>query len=745
MIFSVTDCNGRELSIVILHIPKRSEHITPLHFTKDGPGTPEKNKSIFLKDDIFFRRGDESVEAKGPRIFELSGERLNPHLANGGDALTSMLRVNRISHNLPDRNFICAKFIGREHDVDLLWRWLGDDLSHVKVLAGEGGLGKSSIAFEFAELVSETRNAPFEQIIWLTAKEKQFNAMEDRYNVVAERHYDSYEGLLRALCERLPFTADELEEASQNDLKRMLKRGLSQISSLIIIDDIDSLPTEEQRQVLELGMFIGSANSRLLLTTRFNQSFSLDNVIKVSGLKLDGEFPEYLDSLRERLGLQQHSFKQAEIERIHATSDGSPLFTESILRLLRFDTLNDAITLWKNEKGANCRAAALKREVELLSAEGQRILYALALLIESSKVELCEVLGYTAEVVEKELSALHALFLVSAPSIAAIARFRVPENTRKLVLDPSTRLVTDPIRIQKDVEEFKRKSDRTPAKDARVAAAISQAESLFRLGEISAAEDTIMDARRRTNDHKDLLCYAANLNMKKNPQNIDNARQLARKAYTKGCKKIELFQCWFEAEWSAEHYIGALEAADAALENKIPSNYEWLIRKSAALASKATDQSKTGAVTAAITTMFEASSVLRSAIGKKRQNDSIDWDARQAALHDQIWFWAGYEDKGLGRASQQIKALEFMWNSGDVRITNFRRILAALEGAVLFFEQRESRLSTAQRNFFEQLLNKGHALIDLRKERFPLDNRHDSIAENFEKIRFRAYETILNI
>jgi len=187
-----------------------------------------------------------------------------------------------------------------------------------------------------------------------------------------------------------------------------------------------------------------------------------------------------------------------------------------------------------------------------------------------------------------------------------------------------------------------------------------------------------------------------------------------------------------------------LEAAEAALENNIPSNHDWLIRKSAALASKATDQSKTGAITGAINNMFEASSVLRSAMGKVRRDDASDWDARQAALHDQIWFWAGHEDKGLGRASQQLSSLEKMWNIGDLRITNFKRILSALEGAVSFLEQKESRLSSSQRSLFEQLLSKGQALIDLRKERFPMDTRHDLIIDSFEKIRNRAYDTILS-
>lgn len=739
MPLEAVDANSNRVPVAVLHIPKRSQAIPPLHFLKNGPGNDQK-KPIFLKDEIYSRRGDECVEAKGPRILELTGERPNPHLTNGGAALTARLRINRIPHNLPDRNSICPKFIGRDKSVDALWRWLGDDLSHVKVLAGEGGLGKSSIAFEFAERVSETRDVPFDLLIWLTAKEQQFNALEDKFIRVPERHFASYDELLRAICERLAFTNDELNGATSTELKLMFKKGLALFNSLIIIDDIDSLLPEEQRQVLELGMIMGSSVSRLLLTTRFNQSYSMDTVIKISGFALEDEFPDYLKSLRERLVFP--ALKPREIEKIHLVSGGSPLFTESLLRLLRWHTVDEAISLWKGERGFAVRAAALKREIENLPSEGQRILFAIAMLGEASKVELCEVLGYISDVVESGLSSLQSLFLIAAPALGSIPRFRVPDNTRRLVLDPTICLVTDRARLQKDIEEFRRKDDRTPTKDPRVAAAISQAESLCRAGEFPKALETIKDARRRTQDHFDLLCYQANLCLKEVPPQVEDARKLARRAYTKGCRKLELFQCWFEAEWEAQHYIGALEAADAALSNESPSLQDWLIRKSAALASKATDQSKSGLVAKAISTMFEASEVLRNAISKSRRDDIADLESQQATLHDQIWYWAGIEEKGLGRTNVQIDVLEKIWGLGDLRITNLKRMLSATDSMALSIERKVNRISISQRNLAEALLSKGQLLFEARQQRYPFDTRHGPIICSWELLQNRIYETI---
>jgi tetratricopeptide (TPR) repeat protein len=450
-----------------------------------------------------------------------------------------------------------------------------------------------------------------------------------------------------------------------------------------------------------------------------------------------------LESLRSRLEFP--ILKPSEIEKIHQASGGSPLFTESLLRLLRWNTVSEAIAGWKGERGAAVRAAALRREIQLLSAEGQRILFAIAMLGEISKVELCEVLGYTSEVVENGLNALQSLFLVAAPSLAEIPRFRVPDNTRRLVLDPTIQLVTDRVRLQKEIEDFRRKDDRTPTRDLRIASAISQAESLSRVGNSEAAMATIKEALRKTKDHQDLLCYQANLFLKKNPPGFEEARLLARKAFQKGCRKVELFQCWFEAEWLAKHYIGALEAAEAALTHKSPSVQEWLIRKSAALASKAADQSKAGSAGAAISTMFEASEALRDAIVKTKRDDSLEWEERQESLHDQIWYWSGLEGRGLGKTDSQINALEKMWRYGDTRITNLRRMLSAIESMSLAFERKVNKITVSQKNLYLSLLSRGQTLFNQRQQRFSTDKRHDELRSNWNTLDTRARDAINGI
>ncbi|WP_186050034.1 NB-ARC domain-containing protein [Burkholderia gladioli] len=734
-----TKTDGTVTTLLLLHIPQRQSGVPPLHFLKDGPGN-ERKKPIFLRDSVYCRRADECVEAKGPRILELNGERPNPYLRADSPPLIGLFRINRIPHNLPDRNFICPRFVGRDRIVNALWRWLGDDLSHVKVLAGEGGLGKSSIAYEFAERVSETPDIPFEQVMWLTAKERQFKAFDDQYVKMPERHYTSYAELLAAICGRLPFTTAELDGATSVELRRMVKQGLSSTTSLVVIDDVDSLSGEEQRQVLELGMMLGGSSSRLLLTTRFNQSFSNDNVIKISGLMLTDEFPLYLEALRDRLDFPKLTTN--EIEKIHQTSDGSPLFSESLLRLLRWYSVNEAIVQWKSERGASVRAAALKREIELLSPEAQRILLTVALLGEASIVELCEVLGYPSELIEGGLAELQSLFLVAAPALASVARFRVPDNTRRLVVDPTTTLVTDRGRLERDIAAFRKKDERTPTRDSRVASAISQAAALVRIGDVPLALATVKDARKRTQDHFDLLSYQAALHLKEVPPQIDHARTLARKAFTAGCRKPEVFECWFEAEWTAENYVGALEAAEAALANRSPGSQDWAVRKSASLASKASDQAKAGSLYGAISTMSEASEALKVAITQYRGDDAADLENRRTAMHDQMWLWTGIHEEGLGRTSAQLDTLELLSKLGDARITNARRVLSAIEAMAVTIDRKLHNLASAQKDLCGRLMFRAEELLGSRRRKLPNDKRFKAIELSWEALRTRVDEAI---
>jgi KaiC/GvpD/RAD55 family RecA-like ATPase len=294
----------------------------------------------------------------------LYSERENKFLSDLGTLSYSQSRRESIvEHNLPDKNFICSNFVGRESILNELWRWFGEPLSYAKLLAGDGGKGKTSIAYEFADQVCRAKPYNIEKVIWLTAKSKQFIGIIDDYRSIPETHFQDTESLLKAICSELAVMDEEIEGVSVRLLEITLKNALSTISCLVVIDDVDSTELEQQKMILETAMRVANPNARFLLTTRMNFSYSIDTCIRIEGMEPE-EYTEYVQSLLDRHKLPRLS--KSRIEKMRTTTDGSPLFTESLVRLrshgMNFD---EALKDWQGKMGSEVRVAALEREIKL--------------------------------------------------------------------------------------------------------------------------------------------------------------------------------------------------------------------------------------------------------------------------------------------------------------------------------------------------------------------------------------------
>jgi hypothetical protein len=80
-----------------------------------------------------------------------------------------------IVDTLPSREQITTDFVGRGDQLADLWRWLGDDTRRIWSLVGDGGKGKTTIAYEFA---SQARGLfsdyNLQGVLWLSAKQRKF-------------------------------------------------------------------------------------------------------------------------------------------------------------------------------------------------------------------------------------------------------------------------------------------------------------------------------------------------------------------------------------------------------------------------------------------------------------------------------------------------------------------------------------------------------------------------------------------
>ncbi len=586
---NITGVNHEGCYLEVIWIAKRDLGDSPVRFLKNGP-EEKPGKLLYRKSEVVFRKLDVNAVAASADDYDfLFSERRPPNIA---EFIDTPFKLEPLDNNLPDRSIICSTFVGRGDAVGELWTWLADDFSRVRLIAGEGGLGKTSLAYRFAELVATRRVRPFNRVIWLTAKQKQFIPAKDEYRNATIVDFADADSLFGAIASAIGCISSDFAGLDTKGLMQLALETCEADPSFIIIDDVDSLTPGDQQRAMEFGMR-APRSSKILLTTRVNFSYSPDNVLKLNGLPGD-DFAEFLTVLRERYGLPPIS--AAKTLRLREVTGGSPLFTDSLVRLERRGlTLEQAINQWKGEKGIEVRKAALQREVQQLSREAKRVLYAVSTLKSCSFVELSQVVEYSEQTLGDALQELSGLFLISAPSIAREARFTVEPNTGKLVLELTTSLGIDHSVLLNSAKTL-----RTDAiglgiqkRSGIVGLAISEAIAMQRSGDAKGATDTIRAASKKlTNPHPDLLLALGRFSLKLQSPNLEEAHNSFEQAFALGQRKPILFDLWFETEVARGSFEEAAHVATTAMEHGLDRSswYERRAETNVALATRSSSR-----------------------------------------------------------------------------------------------------------------------------------------------------------
>jgi KaiC/GvpD/RAD55 family RecA-like ATPase len=556
---------GIEKFITLMHVPKRASGIEPNVARKTLKN--DKDKALITSGEIYIRDGDNSIPAQFQQHWKtVYGYRINPYLGNQDNGLNERI----LESNLPDRSLIYGEFVGRTDELEKLWGWLGDDFSRVRVLAGEGGHGKTSIAYEFASDFCRAVPAGFERVIWLTAKKQQFRALENSFEVLGLEVFQTPSELMQQMgIAMAPASEEELVSCPEDRLPRLVKQLSTNIAALVIIDDLDSLELDEQKRCIEICQQFSTTKSRFLFTTRKNVTASSASSIEVNGFGLE-EFKKFLDAWTKRLGLI--SFKNPDVKALLSTTGGSPLFTESILRLLKQGvSVTESLKLWKGHLGIEVRNAALQREVRQLSMESRKILAVVAAVGECSFAEIKTFSGFTEQTVLDAANELQSLFLLSAPPIAKERRFAVSSTTRQLVKSLGPELVPDYEAYVRDVFEKKYKASGEGRRTSLivVARAIDQAMAQISEGRPEDALRTVEEVNGRLGGkNADLLSVKARALAEVENQTPMSIRKAFEAAYAAGQRKEVFFDCWYRSEFKASNWDGAIQVIDYAVGDK---------------------------------------------------------------------------------------------------------------------------------------------------------------------------------
>ncbi len=678
---------GGKRQIQVIHVPKRGP-VDPVSSRKDG-AQGKSGKPVFSTGEIFVRDGDNSVVASSPSHFKLIyGSRVNPFVVVEANAAV----ISPVEGRLPDRSFICPEFIGRQDVIAQLYGWLADDFSCVRVLAGEGGLGKTSIAYEFAQEVSRSHLGNIELIVWMTAKKQQFRAFTNSYEEVIDTHFSTSKELFSELARRLAATEEEVTNTNESHLPRLLKSLLKEIRVFAVIDDLDSLDINEQKRCIEVFQQLAGEGSRFLFTTRKNATASSSTAIELQGLSYE-DYQKLISSWQTRLKLP--NFAEKTVERLYETSKGSPLYTESLLRLIRCGmSHSDAIAKWSGALGTDVRNAALKREVLQLGPEAKRALVTVAILGECSYAEVKQATAFSDQTLVDSFDELQSLFLLYAPGIAGQSRTGISHTTRDLVKSLGPELIPSYSTYEQATQANRFKVKGRGDDVNVVGAAINQALALLAARNPEEALRTVNEVNKKFGgQNHDLLFMQARALLACSPSRVDEARRSFKQAHSFGQRKARFFQLWFETESSAEHYEIAIEVASDALGAGAGNKADWLINRAHSRIRSAAAQSKLNDFEHSRTQLVRAANDLVDAriVAPDLEWDNI-WKELLYSTHDSLWT---LDSRGKSDVPSLINALDGQLSAitrGDTRFDVYVRLPGVLDSmSRIFVGARDSR------------------------------------------------------
>jgi hypothetical protein len=469
---------------------------------------------------------------------------------------------------IPPRDEIGLDFVGRQAELTLLSEWLGDPDRRRWALMGDGGKGKTAVAYEFARRVRETAPQPLQYVIWLSAKRRKY--LEGAVQPIVRPDFTNLETALDWILDRIGWGREE--EMSQTQKQELVIQLLDSYPSLIILDDVDSLEGEDE---LAIEFFTADVpgktkSTKVLVTSRRRLTGYGATTTTIGGFSDNPEGHEFLDSRIAQFKLDPLIFTPEVRKRIFAATDGSPLFIEDLLRFAGCgQPIAQTIQVWASEGGDEARRYALKREIDLLGDHAREVLVACS--INSGPVswaEIRELTGLGEDAIRASIDELQRLFLVPSPRlIEDVERFDLNYNTRTLVreLTSGTELFR---RIAGAADAVSGEAYASRRRREAVSQFIRQAIFLAKADDYIKAEGTLHAGLQQFPNEPSLLGQLGWLYRQWRPaQRVSDARDYFERAAQLRCRTPDMYWHWADMEVGQREWHRAIGVADIGMKN----------------------------------------------------------------------------------------------------------------------------------------------------------------------------------
>lgn len=487
--------------------------------------------------------------------------RLRDSLAGGRPTASSVLR------QLPPQDSIYMEFVGRTGLLEQIKAHFDQSDNRRCLLAGDGGKGKSAIAYRFAQQLAEAPGR-FQLIVWLSAKRRRFQ--EGRIVRIDSPDFSTVDEAVDRLLTEYGAVADDFSKPFE-ERKRLLLEYLNSYPAFIVGDDIDTL-LEDSDPVSLFTYEIPHTHSAVLLTSRRDIPGIRSFVVR--GFEKD-EAESFIRSRIHLYGLDDQQFTPQVVSELLRVTDGSPLYMDDLLRLTRIVDVRKALSTWSERRGDEARKYALQREMESLSQDAKKVLVAAALTDGPiSYAELESILEMSEDRLLSALSELQTLFLFPKPKvIEAEQRFDINLNTKKLV-----RLVEGQSDFYARIERASKvlKGQIPEVAPGVIGALIRQAQLRMNADRHQESEQILLEAVDKYPHSPDLHSYLGYVY--KRMGRVADARVQFEAAAKLKSRRRDMYLQWVAMEIGEKEWSRAISVADRAIK-VFPDFYEMMERK----------------------------------------------------------------------------------------------------------------------------------------------------------------------
>jgi hypothetical protein len=514
-----------------------------------------KTVPIFQRGEFLVRSGAQSCRAD-----QVALDRLFRRY-DAASAPPAEERPRILGDNLPPDAEIAVDFVGRQRELVLLWEWLQNPEQRRWLLTGDGGKGKSAIAYQFAKSVKLAAPKEFDYVFWFSAKQRKLVA--GVVKPIERPDFTDLVSLLDAIA--IAYGFSEYLPLPPSEKRERVKELLQKLPALIIADDIDSLEPEDQDAV-EFLTYGAAQGSKVLFTSRSIPAWLYTSASRVHGLD-DEDAQDFFRSRLKLFVLKGERFNAAKVRAILEVTERSPLYVEDLLRLCKFLPIDEAVAAWRGKEGEVARRYAVGKEFDVLTPAGKTVVLACCLNPgPMSYPEIKAVTGLTDHQLAAEMEAIQGLFLLSEPrEVDGVERFDVNANTRALVMEIFGES-DDARRIRDGLAKLTGDTASANRMRSEISAAVRQAAAFERLGRYEEARSVIDKYLLRYPNHPDLLGQMGALYSQWEPPKVNEARQNFQLAARGRCIRLFVYVTWVRMEAADKAWTGVIEAADVGLK-----------------------------------------------------------------------------------------------------------------------------------------------------------------------------------